>query len=105
MRVTSPSLLIISSLLLSGCVMTSGHPEIQTVTFDDVRGLTKEQIVARYGPPASKQVTHDQGQTHETWRWNYHREVFLSSVSSTSLLVRFDQAGRADAMTSEHYPP
>lgn len=90
---------------LSGCVLTSGNPAIQTASFGDVRGLTKEQIVARYGPPSSQQVSHEQGQTRETWRWNYHREVFLSSVSSTSLLVRFDQDGRADAMTTEHYPP
>jgi len=88
------------ALLLIGLVgcgamfgdITIGNPELKQFQPEHIKGLTKAQVIARYGAPTSKQVMFRDGQSFESLTWSY-AHVEAGHVESAGFTVSFDDKG------------
>ena len=83
--------LLLITLVLTGCALRMGKPFDTTyVKRIEVGTTTKEQILERLGPPASKGLKDG----HPLWTYLYARVSLVGgSAKGTMLSIEFDEMG------------
>lgn len=96
-------MLLIVSLLafsLSGCFThTIGNPAIKSIEPESIAGLTKDQLVKKYGPYTTMATSLKGGKLSQTYTWVY-AEASIGSVQSAAFAVEFDEQGNVALVTT-----
>lgn len=92
-------LLIVVIAGLVGCAST-GNPAITSIQPAHIQGLTKAQLVEKYGPPTIKQFALKDGHVTEVYVWSYAAVAF-GKLETLSVSIAFDGDDLAASVTGK----
>jgi len=88
---------------VSGCAEV-GNSKIKDIQLEQLKGMTKTQLVEQYGPPSLRTLAYKDGVTTEQCNWSY-ASVAFGTIESTAFSVTFDDKGGVVSVTQNNPNP
>ena len=90
---------LLAMILFAACASV-GNPEIMQVQPEQLRIMSKAQLIEKYGHPTMKQLVWKDGKETETYIWSY-AFVAPGYVESAAFSVSFDEGGAISTLTMQ----